>query len=275
MATLSPTYAAPFDAVAEEYDRTFTTSAIGRAQRLSVWKELAKTFCPGDHILEIGCGTGVDACFLGAQGVRVLACDSSPAMLALAQRRARQSDQSRVQLRLLHAENLAALGQGRTFDGAFSNFGALNCLEDLRGVITSLAQLLKPGAIFMLCVMGRYCAWEMFWYLLHVNPDKAFRRVHRGAVTARLAAGTTVLVRYPSVSSLIRMFSPEFRVKHWKGVGITVPPSYLEHLAKRYPRCLRWMSRADSLLENIPVVRGCADHVLLTFERVTEAGDSR
>src|SRR5579863_2457607 len=80
-------FSAPFDAIAERYDETFTDSKIGQAQRASVWKELAKTFHPGDRVLELGCGTGVDVWFLAQRGVTVVACDASPQMIAIAQRR--------------------------------------------------------------------------------------------------------------------------------------------------------------------------------------------
>ena len=46
-------------------------------------ESLEKAFRPGDRVLEIGCGTGVDACFLAERGVKVLACDSSPQMIAV------------------------------------------------------------------------------------------------------------------------------------------------------------------------------------------------
>jgi ubiquinone/menaquinone biosynthesis C-methylase UbiE len=274
MTTLSPTYPAPFDAVAEEYDCKFTESQIGRAQRASVWKELAKTFRPGDRVLEIGCGTGVDACFLANCGVRVFACDSSRAMIEVANRRITQANKSSfVHLQSLAAEDLADLRDQPCFDGAFSNFGALNCVGDLRGVATNLARLLRPGATAMLCLMSRYCAWEVAWYLAHGHTQKAFRRIGGGKIIARLAAGATVRVHYPSVNSVIRIFSPEFNLKAWKGVGITIPPSYLEEVVNRYPWCVRWMRRADSFLENTPIARGLADHVLLTFERARNAGD--
>jgi ubiquinone/menaquinone biosynthesis C-methylase UbiE len=274
MATVSQPCPAPFDAVAEEYDRKFTDSHIGWAQRASVWKELAKTFRLGDRILEIGCGTGVDASFLANRGVKVFACDNSRAMIEVASRRIAQANQSSfVHLRTLAAEDLARLGSEPCFDGAFSNFGALNCVEDLRGVAINLARLLRPGAVAMLCLMSRHCAWELAWYLAHGDPQKAFRRIGRGKIIARLAPEATVYVQYPSVNSVIRLFSPEFHLKAWKGIGIAIPPSYLESIVNRYPWCVRWMMRADSLLANTPIARGLADHVLLTFERATETGD--
>src|SRR5215472_5519179 len=96
MAAGSQVRSAPFDEAANHYDQVFTNSAIGRAQRLSVWEELAKTFHAGDQILEIGCGTGVDACYLAERGVRVLACDNSPKMIAAASRRLKGSPRSEL-----------------------------------------------------------------------------------------------------------------------------------------------------------------------------------
>ena len=135
----------PFDAVAEGYDQGFTFSNIGRAQRSAVWRELRRTFHAGDRVLEIGCGTGVDACFLAERGVKVVACDNSPAMIQVAVRRVREMGTNAVDLRLLAAENLAEVQQEAPFDGVFSNFGALNCVEDLKAVGEDLGRLLKPG----------------------------------------------------------------------------------------------------------------------------------
>ena len=84
-----PIFTAPFDAVAERYDETFTSSIIGRAQRAVVWKELEKTFRAGDRVLEIGCGTGADACFLADRGVYVTATDASAQMIEVTSRRIR------------------------------------------------------------------------------------------------------------------------------------------------------------------------------------------
>src|ERR1700691_2906190 len=126
---------APFDAVALRYDETFTSSRIGRAQRRAVWSELAKTFHPGDRVLEVGCGTGIDACFLAERDVQVVACDPSAQMIEVATRRIHERRmQKRVTTIVLSAEEIASLHEDELFDGAFSNFGALNCVEDLTQV---------------------------------------------------------------------------------------------------------------------------------------------
>jgi ubiquinone/menaquinone biosynthesis C-methylase UbiE len=264
----APFNLAPFDAIAERYDETFTCSKIGRAQRASVWNKFETTFRPGDRVLEIGCGTGVDACFLADRGVKVVACDNSPQMIKVATRRVAEAEKRHlVQTYLLAAEDIATLRSGETFDGAFSNFGALNCVQDLPQLARNLAALLKPSATALLCWMGSYCLWEVIWYFGRGDPQKAFRRFRRGGVTARLAEGTSIRVHYPSVRSLVRTFSPEFQLESIKGIGVSVPPSYLEPWANQFPRLFGLSVRADLVLGHCSGFRSLADHVLLEFRR--------
>src|SRR5581483_4470731 len=75
------TQAVPFDSLAADYDRSFTASAIGRHMRAAVWRRLDAAFQPGERVLELNCGTGEDAVYLGRRGVRVLATDISTGML--------------------------------------------------------------------------------------------------------------------------------------------------------------------------------------------------
>jgi ubiquinone/menaquinone biosynthesis C-methylase UbiE len=272
MSSAPQVYRAPFDAVAVAYDETFTTSKIGRAQRGAVWKELAKTFRAGERILEIGCGTGVDACFLAERGVHVAACDSSPQMVEVTTRRIRaEGRHTLVEPRVLRAEDIAILSEN-TFDGAFSNFGALNCIDNLQQFAHDLALLLKPGATAMLCWMGSFCLWETMWYLAQGHARKAFRRRKRDGVSARITDNAFVRVHYPSVGSLARAFAPGFSLVSVKGIGITVPPSYLEPWVQRHPALLRSCERMDSILAWCPGIRILGDHVLVRLRRV-EGGE--
>ena len=259
---------AKFDVVAETYDDTFSASAIGRAQRSSIWEALDRTFQEGQRILEINCGTGIDALHLAGRGVEVVACDSAPGMIAVAQQRMdASSNRSPVDLRCLATEQIAELEQDGPYDGVLSNFSGLNCVSDLKQVARDLACLVKPGGKAVVCLFGRFCLWETSWYLAHGKFRKAFRRFKRKGVEATLAPGSTVVVHYVSVGALKRTFSPYFRLENWSGIGVAVPPSYLEALAIQFPRLFRFAAGIDPRLGACPGFRALADHVVLTFER--------
>jgi len=256
----------PFDAVAEVYDFLFTNSLIGRAQRQSVWREMDKQFRSGQQILEINCGTGMDAMHLASRGIHVVACDSSPNMIAVARRNTAAWNDF-IDLRTVAIEQIGELEGERSYDGVLSNFAGLNCVEDLRSVARSLARLVKPGGKAILCLFGRHCFWEMFWHIVRGNTKKAIRRFSGEGVVANLAPGHSVFVHYPSLRLLRRDFEPYFRLRNWKGVGIVVPPTYLEPLAVRFSRLFRCAERFDRALGHWRGFRALADHVVLVFER--------
>src|SRR4029077_1142417 len=143
----------------------------------------------------------------------------------------------------------------------------LNCVEDLRRMASDLAALLKPGASALLCWMGPYCAWETLWYVAHGKLQKAVRRLSRDGVTARIADGAFVHVHYPTVRTLASAFAPEFRLESVNGIGVAVPPSYLEPWAQRHPSLLQLCERADSLIGRCPGIRLLGDHVLVRLRR--------
>ena len=151
--------------------------------------QLAAAFRPGDHVLELGCGTGEDAIWLARRGVHVTATDVSQSMLDVAQRKAAAA--GLTDLIDFAAIDLAALPVSDSitspftihrspFSGAFSNFGPLNCLPDRRPLAEALAQLAAARRPVVLVVMGPACPWEIGWHLLHGQPRAAFRRFGGG-----------------------------------------------------------------------------------------------
>jgi len=264
--TTLPPAAAAFDSLADSYDEAFTRSVVGRAQRRQVWSRLAAAFQAGDRVLELNCGTGEDARFLAQRGVSVVACDASVRMLEVAVRQS-HCPSSRPAPEYLHLaiEDLSRLRGKEIFDGAFSNFSGLNCLSDLRPVAQDLSHLVKPGGRVLLCLWGRICASETIWYLLHGRLRKAFRRLS-GKVEARV--GETVFpVAYPAVRALCRAFTPWFRLRKRRAVGLFVPPSYAESWARRRPKLLARLEQLDRSCASWPVLRGAGDHQLLEFVR--------
>ncbi len=262
--------ASAFDALAPDYDSLWTNGLAGRLQRQQVWRVVLSLFRPGDRVLELGCGAGTDAACLARAGIRVHATDVSPEMLRAAWAKIdREGLSGMVTFELLSAEQLSELEERGPFDGAFSNFGALNCVQDLRLAAAGLERLVRPEGKVALCFMGRFCAWETAWFLLHGRPRKAFRRLLAGrtGTEASLAPGARLRVFYPSVSELRRAFRRDFDLESSRSIGVLVPPSCAQRWAGSRPEVFDKLSRIDEYLGPWPVLRGAGDHRLAVFVR--------
>jgi SAM-dependent methyltransferase len=258
-----------FDSLAAKYDDLFTRSMIGRAQREVVWDALIDTFEPGSHILELNCGTGEDALFLAGHDVSVLACDASGHMINTARRRMQSEDpEAEIEFRVLATEQLSKLGDEQLFDGAFSNFSGLNCVADLHLTAHQLAVLLGRGAPVLICLSTRFCLSEIAWFVLHGNFRKAFRRTSGFAIVK--VGEYVVKVHYPTLRAIKRTFAPYFRMRSCTGIGITVPPSYLEPIVRKHPRLLKLLRAVDRVISRLPWFRTVGDHMLIRLDRVGE-----
>jgi ubiquinone/menaquinone biosynthesis C-methylase UbiE len=132
---------AAYDTVAADYDRQLEPA---RWIRRVLWRHFDRLFQPGDRVLDLGCGTGIDAIHLARRQVRVTAIDASPQMLARFRAKlVAESAQANVEVRLGGIADLAAELSG-PFDGIISSFAALNTV-DLSALAPQAARLLRPG----------------------------------------------------------------------------------------------------------------------------------
>ena len=194
----------PFDQLAPRYAALWSQAGDGLEQRQQVWREVDELFCAGDSVLDLGCGTGDDAVHLMSRGVEVLGIDASAGMAQIARSRGVEAQQ-------LPIESLVRLSG--VYDGAISNFGALNCVADVPLVSAGLARLLKPAGLFAVCVLSRFCWRESLRFLLAGDLKKAARR-WRGAARWR---GITVY--YRSRREWRRMFAPQFECIRSASIG--------------------------------------------------------
>jgi SAM-dependent methyltransferase len=259
---------APFDGVAASYDAAFSDRQLGRWLREMVWREIALLFQPGEHILELNCGTGEDALRLAQHGCRVSATDASREMLAVAQRKAVKAgvddwiEFSQLELNGTAIEPPA----GAPYDGVLSNFGGLNCVEERGELAARLAGWMRSGGYLVLVPMGPSCPWEMLWHLLHGQPRTAFRR-WRGGIEANIGNGEHVTVWYPTPRRLRREFAPYFEHVRTVGVGMLLPPSYLDHLVERWPGAFGRVATLDRQVASWPLAPWLSDHYLMLLRR--------
>jgi hypothetical protein len=166
----------------------------------------------------------------------------------------------------LPTERTKELHPETQYDGALSNFSGLNCIADLGAVASSLARLVKPGGRLVLCFSTRFCLIEILYYFVLGQWRKALRRCKGYAEV--MVDGVRFTVYYPTLRRIRQSFAPDFRLYSCTGVGVTVPPSYLEAWARRHPRLFLLLRRLEGQLATLPILRSTGDHILLCFEKV-------
>src|SRR4051812_20474183 len=156
-----------FDGVASGYDRSNASNPILCAMRARVHHTVEAFVPAGAHLLDLGCGPGADAAHLAARGYRVTAIDWSAAMVEEAGRRVRDAGVAhRVDVQHIGIHEMDRLESAAApFDAAYSNFGPLNCVVDLRAAALLIADRLKPGGLVIASVIGRVCPWELALYI--------------------------------------------------------------------------------------------------------------
>jgi hypothetical protein len=108
---------------------------------------------------------------------------------------------------------------------------------------------------------------EILYYLVHGHWRKAFRR--RKGYSEVTLDGVQFTVYYPTLRKIRRCFAPDFRLYSCTGIGVAVPPSYLEGWARQHPRLFLLLCSLEGLLAAMPILRSTGDHVLLCFEKVS------
>jgi ubiquinone/menaquinone biosynthesis C-methylase UbiE len=265
-----------FDRIAADYD-TLTGGEIFSLQRARTHRAFARCFSRESRVLEIGCGTGADTRFLAAHCGQVIACDPSEDMVACSLRKVtREHLEQRVILLPCGLQDLqsyldALTPQGQ-FDGVISNFGALNCVEHLAPLGALVRRHLKPGGLALFGLMTRLCAVEALYFTIKRRPALATRRW--GGRGRRVAvAGVQVPTFFHRIRDVRRALGPEMRLVAVEGLGVAIPPPFLEPRWRALPRGVRSAAAAvDELVAAWPPFNRLGDHVLLQFAKA--AGDA-
>lgn len=199
----------------------------------------AVRFRPGARIVDLGCGPGTDARLLQTLGCAVHGVDLSPGMIEVA--RARGVD----------AEVASLDAFPGSFDGALSNFGALNCLPTLRPLGDRLRTALPVGAWLLFVVIGASCPAEDLALLARG------RRPRRGRPVT--VEGVPVSMRTLCPGQVADELGAGFRITHVEALGALMPPPDLGGgLA---------FARLDAALGALPIVRKLGDHTLIELRR--------
>lgn len=257
MASAGASAALAFDRLAPAYDEEFGRNPAGLLFRHVFQERLRRLFPRGARVLDLGCGTGEDALFLASLGVRVHALDISPAMAARTRAKVERAGLGElIQVEARSAEDVASAGSG--FDGAFSDFGALNCAA-LGAVGDGLARALRPGARLLVSAIGRWPlpALVAGWLGLSGRPRTESPRV----------GGAPVPTRYLGPRELRDALGPAFAWSDAFALGVLVPGPPQEGWIARHPLAFGSLAAFEGVVRGWPGLRNLGDHVVVEGAR--------
>jgi SAM-dependent methyltransferase len=193
--------------------------------RRELWSHYERLFKPGDRVLDVGCGTGIDAIFLAQRGVTVVGIDVSSGMIA--------ELRSKVERLGLEGRIAASVGDldaledwpARSLDGIVSAFAGLNTSPDLRPFAVNAARALRPNGRLLIHCLNRQGVWE--WLaLVRRRYWRAAKRL--GKQDQRVFwVGGLALVHYAYLPGEMyeRFFSDRFRLREAYGLSAIRPPN--------------------------------------------------
>lgn len=256
-----------FDSVASDYDGDRGNNALIQDMRSEMWRWLDASFPHAGRLIDLGCGTGLDAVRMARLGHHVTATDWSPKMVARTRERAKHEALSaNVDARVVGGHELQNLPESGAYDGAYSNLGPLNCVPDLTHLSRECARLLKPGGSLVFTVIGRFCPWEILHYARQRRWPRVKVRFSRGTVPVGMN-NHTIWTRYFTPREFYRDFQAQFRLDHIRGLCIFAPPPYLASFRTSHPRWHDLLWRLDRRLAGWPLLRSMGDHFLIVMKK--------
>ncbi|OIQ12849.1 class I SAM-dependent methyltransferase [Neomoorella thermoacetica] len=175
-----------FDRKAEDYDDWYTRplgALVDRVEKEPIYAYLDPH--AGEHILDVGCGTGNFSLELARRGVKVTGIDISDPMLAKARKKAADAG---LAIEFLHADAMNLPFGDNTFDKIVS-VTALEFAPDLKAVLEESYRVLKPGGRMVIGLIGGNSLWSRHYEARAARePDCLFRYARFYTLDELLAA---------------------------------------------------------------------------------------
>jgi len=252
-----------FSEISHHYEKLEKTSSLINWMRSRVRNHIIRELPAKANILEINCGSGIDAVYLAKKNHTVHATDIASGMIDyVASKIKTEKLVDILSCEILSFTELDKL-KPRKFNHIFSNFGGLNCSseDELKSVFNSFIQLLEPKGKITLVIMPKICIWE-FLKIFKGNKT-AFRRLKKEGVLANIE-GEQVQTFYHSASKIKALVSSNFNEVSVENICFLAPTGNRVDFPEKHPKIFKFLSSFDSVSNTIPFLQGYGDYYILT-----------
>lgn len=253
-----------FGKQAKHYDDDDIQNPVLQGMRQQVYHHVSHFLKDNCRILELNAGTGIDALHFVKLGHCILATEVASGMITEIDKKIASYQQAeRFTRKQLSYDQLNQLA-GEKFDYVFSNFGGLNCIDDLSKVTKDLSGVLDRGAYITWVIMPPIYLWEWLSFFKG-HGMRAFRRLYKNGVIAHLE-GEYFKTYYHSLSQIKKAFGPDFRLLKSEGLCAVSPPPSRGDFPVRHPGLYKVLRTLDVAVRSRFPFNRCADHIIVTFQ---------
>jgi len=250
-----------FGNLADEYDKLQQTNDAVKLMRNKFYETVTKTVPLLSYVLELNCGSGIDAHYFASKGYRVLATDISDKMLENA---AAKGKKQNLEFRNLNNTELNKL-KGKRFEAVISNLGGLNCIDDLTPLVSEIKSLVKPDGYFICTVMPRLSLWELA-LIFKGEFRRAVRRIRRKGTIANIG-DEPVYVKYYSPSDLKKYLKDDFNLIYTRALRIFSPPPPADRWRFKHPFLTSLLEKLDNKVETFYPASFVCDNFISVFKK--------
>lgn len=254
-----------FGAIATEYHESFLLNESARLARERIHCTFARHFgTTSGLVLDIGCGSGIDAQFLGRIGCRVYGIDRSSGMIEEAKRRLALSKTdlaSRVSFEAIEVTEttLDTVLSSASPNHVILSFGVINFVSDLDGLFGAIGRSLSRGGICIASTLSMDSWWE------HVRRGGSERTGFQPRLIPIHQTPTeTWFWSSERVSAASRA---HFDTIETYGIGLVHPPPYFDAYLRKFPLLQKALWNLDRRFESSRIATKFSDHVVVVLKR--------
>jgi ubiquinone/menaquinone biosynthesis C-methylase UbiE len=253
-----------FSSIYEEYEFLSKHNYIDISRRNLIRKEVDFFLKPHHKILEINCGSGIDAVYFAQRGNFVLATDIAAGAEIHILKKIELLKLDNLKFKKCSFSNLHDL-ENQKFDYIFSNYGGLNCTDNLRSVFEQFDDVLNPNGYISLVIMPPFYPIEML--TIFKGNRKAFRRWHKKGAIANVE-NQSIETYYYTPNQVKKEMPRNYVHVKTTNIGTFYPSSHYESISK-HKNLVSKLIQFDEWINRTPLMfKGIGDYYIITFQKV-------